>query len=353
MNNLQRSLIVPVCIILAFSLLLLSSISHNFFLLQLIWIALGIGAFSILVFFDWRPFVNYSWMIYGVYGSSIALLVLTYLTAPVIRGTRAWLVLGPLQFQTSEFAKVSLVFLFASFFAIRHTSIANIRTIIISGALTLIPAGLVMLQPDLGSALVIGALWFGFLIISGLPLRHIAVFLLLLVVLGVFAWYNLLEPYHKERIIGLFNPESDPLGINWSVSQAKIAIGSAGLWGKGYGQGTQVQLGFLPEAQADFIFAALIEEWGLLGGLIFIFVFIYFIFIVLKIGVRSNTNFERFIALGAATIFSLHFIINIGSTVGLLPVVGLPISFMSYGGSHLVSSFFLLGIVYSIAGRIS
>lgn len=353
MTNLQRSLVIPVGILLTLSLLTLSSISRDFFLLQAVWIVLGIGVFLIFKFFDWRPFINYSWIIYGIYGLSIALLIVTYLVAPVTRGNRAWLDLGPLRFQPAEFAKVALVLLLASFFSISHISIARLRTIFFSGVLTLIPMGLVMLEPDLGSGMVFGLLWFSFLLISGLPIRHIAVFLLLAIILGAFSWQYLLLPYQKERIIGLFNPEYDPLGINWNVTQAKIAIGSAGLLGRGYSQGTQVQLGFLPESQSDFIFAAFIEEWGLLGGFIFLLIFTYLIFIILKIGVRSNNNFERFIVLGAATIFCVHFIINIGSTTGLLPVVGVPLSFMSYGGSHIISSFLLLGMVYSIAGRVS
>lgn len=353
MTSLQRSLLITAALLLTLSLLTLSSISEEFFIYQLVWIIVGISLVLILHFFDWRPFVNNSWIIYGIYWASIVLLIITYFTAPVIRGIRAWLVLGPLQFQTAELAKVALVLFLASFFALRHMSIASARTIFFSGVLALIPIGFVILQPDLGSALVLGALWFSFLLMSGLPLRYIGFFLLLAVILGAVGWYSVLEPYHKERIVGLFNPESDPLGVNWSVTQAKIAIGSAGFFGKGYGQGTQVQLGFLPEAHSDFIFAAFTEEWGLLGGIVFLLLFVYFIFMILKIGMRSNTNFERFIALGTATIFTLHFLINIGSTLGLLPVIGIPISFMSYGGSHLISGFFLLGMVYSIAGRLS
>ena len=353
MTSLQRSLLVPIGLLLALGLLVLSSISRDFFMLQLIWIVLGVGILFFFHRFDWRSLVNYDWFIYGVYGAAVVLLVATYFAAPVIRGNRAWLVLGPVQFQTAELAKVALVLLLASFFAMHHVRIARLSTIFTSGTLTLIPMGLILLQPDLGSAMVLGALWFGFLLMSGLPVRYLAVFLLVAIAVGVLSWYNFLQPYHKERIIGLFNPEVDPLGVNWSITQSKIAIGSAGLWGKGYGQGTQIQLGFLPEPHSDFIFAALIEEWGLAGGTALLLIFVYLIFIILKIGVRADTNLERFIALGAATVFSIHFFINIGSTIGVLPVVGLPLSFVSYGGSHMVASFMLSGMLYSIAGRIT
>lgn len=351
MNSLQRSLIIPVGILLGISLLILSSISRDFFLQQLAWIVVGAGVFLALKYFDWRPFIDYGWTIYSIYSASVFLLALTYLLAPITRGHRAWFVLGPFRFQPSEFAKVALVLLLAHFFAKKHMSIARVRTIFISGALTLIPMGLVIFQPDLGSGIIFGLLWLSFLLLSGLPMRYLIVFLILLSCLSIFSWYNLLLPYQKDRIIGLINPDRDLLGVNWNVNQAKIAIGSAGFWGKGYGQGTQAQLGFLPEAHSDFIFSALIEEWGLASGIVYFLIFTYFIFIILKIGVQSSNNFERFVALGGATIFCVHFVINIGSATGILPVVGIPLSFVSYGGSNLISSFFLLGMIYSIAGR--
>ncbi len=353
MNSLQRSLLIPVCLIIGLSIIALSSISKDYLFLQITWIALGTCVFLFVAYFDWRPFVNQGLGIYIIYFSSIALLFLTYLIAPVIRGQRAWLIIGPLRFQPSEFAKVTLVLLLAYFFASSHTSIARFRTIFISGILTLIPMLLVVLEPDLGSGIVFGILWFSFLLMSGLPSRYVIFFIVSAFVFSIFSWYFLLQTYQKDRIAVFLNPERDPLGVNWNVNQAKFAIGSAGFWGKGYGQGTQVQLGFLPEAHSDFIFPALIEEWGLISGFIFLLIFTYFIFITLKIGVQSSTNFERFVVLGSATIFCVHFVINIGSATGLFPVVGLPLSFMSYGGSNLVSSFFLLGLLYSIAGRIS
>ncbi|MDP1688885.1 MAG: FtsW/RodA/SpoVE family cell cycle protein [bacterium] len=352
MNNLQRSLFISVSIMIGLSLLVLSSISRDFFLLQLAWLVVGVVIFFGFRYLDLRPFINYSWAIYGIYAFSIALLIVTYFVAPFTRGQRAWLIFGPFRFQPSEFAKVALVFLLAYFFATSHIRIARMRTIFISGVLTMIPMGLVMLQPDLGSGIVFGLLWLSFLLLSGLPLRYLMSFLIFAIVLGIFGWYNLLAPYQKDRIIALVNPDRDLLGVNWNVNQSKIAIGSAGFWGKGYGQGTQSQLGFLPEAHSDFIFAALIEEWGLIVGIIYLLDFTYFIFITLKIGVQSSTNFERFVVLGAATIFCVHFAINIGSAIGLLPVIGLPLAFMSYGGSNLVSSFFLFGMIYGIAGKV-
>ena len=161
-------------------------------------------------------------------------------------------------------------------------------------------------------------------------------------------WQYVLEGYQKERITGLFFPERDQLGINYNVTQSKIAIGSAGIFGKGYGRGTQVQLGFLPEASTDFVLAALIEEWGLVGGFFIIGAFLALIFQILKIGQFARTNFEKFICLGTAIMLIIHIIINSGSVTGLMPVIGVPFPLLSYGGSHLLTVFFLLAIIHSI-----
>ncbi|MBI2035769.1 MAG: rod shape-determining protein RodA [Candidatus Liptonbacteria bacterium] len=353
MTSLQRSLLIPALLLLFLSLVTLSSVPGNFFMGQVAWIILGIGVIVFFHYFDTRPYAAYPWFVYGIYCISVALLIATYFFAPTIRGSRAWLVLGPLQFQTSEFAKAGLIIILAYFFSKYHAKIASVRTILLSAVLMIIPAGLVILEPDLGSAIILASIWLGFLLISGLKIKHLALFILIAAFFGFLAWNNFLADYQKNRIMGLFNPELDPLGVNFSVIQSKIAIGSAGFFGKGYGQGTQVQLGFLPESYSDFIFAAFIEEWGLAAALVFMLIFVYLILIILKIGLRTEDNFSKFVSLGTATVFGLHFAINIGSTIGLLPVIGVPLTFFSYGGSNLITSFFLLGLAYGIAGRIS
>ena len=161
-------------------------------------------------------------------------------------------------------------------------------------------------------------------------------------------WYSVLQPYQKERIGGFFFPERDPLGINYNVIQSKIAIGSAGWFGKGFGQGSQAQLGFLPEAETDFIFSATTEEWGLLMGMALTLVFVLIIFRIIKTGFGADNNFSRFICLGVVALLSIQFIFNIGSNLGLTPVVGVTFPFVSYGGSSLLTNFIMLGIIQSI-----
>ena len=326
-------------------LLSLASTAHKLFWLQLLWGAIGFGLIIFLGNFDWRPFINYKWFVGGIYAVSILLLLVTYLVAPSVRGTRAWLPIGPLQFQTSELAKFSLILILSVFFAKRHIGIAYFKNIALSFLYFLVPAGLIILQPDMGTAIVLFGIWFGYLLVSGMRWKHIFFAMIFLIIILVFMWFNVLKDYQKERIIGLFNPEHDPLGINYSVIQAKIAVGSGGLWGKGFGQGTQSQLGFLPEAQTDFIFAAFIEEWGIFGGGAILLAFALMLFQIMRIGIQADNNFSKLLCLGTSIMFLLHFIFNVGSNLGLVPVVGVPFPFLSYGGSNLLVSALLIGMM--------
>jgi len=346
----MRSILIPLAIISGFSLLIISSISRHLFWLQTAWIGIGIVFILISFFLDWRSILNYRWFIWGFYAASVVVLIFTYLTAPVIRNTRSWFVLGPLQFQPVELVKIALILVYASYFSKRHLAIARMKYILISFILFLIPACLTLLQPDLGSATVLFGIWIGFLLISGLPKKRILAGFLLLAVLGTLGWFFFLKGYQKARIIGVFNPERDTLGTNYSASQSKIAIGSAGLLGKGYGQGTQTQLGFLTEPATDFVFAALVEEWGVLAGLLLIGTFLFLLFKILNVGF-ARENFEKFLCSGATIVFGLQFLINVGTALAIVPVIGLPFPFLSYGGSSLLTNFFLLSIITSIAHR--
>lgn len=350
----QDWLLNAAVIFLAFaSLVSLSSINMELFWQQLIWFVVGFGVIFLFASIDWRPLANYRWLIFVIYTFSILLLVATYFLAPSIRGTRSWLVLGPVQLQTSEFAKLALIVLLAAFFAKKHVGIARLGVLLKSFLYFSVPAALVVLQPDLGSTLIIFAIWVGFLLISGIKWRHLLIGFLILAILAGVGWSTFLKDYQKKRIVAFLNPSSDPLGVNYSVIQSKIAIGSGGFIGKGYNQGTQVQLGFLPAAGTDFIFAAFVEEWGLLGGLLIIGAFIFLLFRILKIGFNCQNNFEKLICLGTAVMFLAQFMINMGSTMGLLPVIGVTFPFFSYGGSSILINAMLIGIIQSAVLRSS
>lgn len=345
--------LIPVLILLGAGLITISSISAKLFALQSIWAVLGLVVFFILSRIDMRVLFNYNWFVWGVYLLAVILLVFVYLEAPLIRNTRSWIVVGPFNFQPVEFAKIALMLVYANYFSRRHLSIAHIRNVAISFLIFSVPALLTLMQPDLGSTTVLFAIWFGFLLASGLPLKRIVVSFLIFALLGVLAWSYFLKDYQKARILGFLYPEKDPLGVNYSVIQSKIAIGSAGLWGKGYGQGSQVQLGFLTEPATDFILAAFIEEWGIIAGLFLIVVFAFLIFEIFKTAFKADMNLEKFICVGAILIFSVQFFLNAGSTTGLLPVVGVTFPFFSYGGSSLLTSLVILAIVNSIAKRLA
>lgn len=335
----------------AASLVMLASISQNFFWPQLLWYILAFGCIVFFSLIDWRPLLNYHWVILGIFSVSVLLLLITLIVAPSIRGARSWLVVGPLRVQTAELAKFALIIILAAFFAKRHMAIAYVKNILFSFLYFFAPAALVLLQPDLGSVLVIFVVWFGFLLISGIRWRHLFAGLIIGAIALSVGWNYFLQDYQKERIAALFNPDYDPLGINYGVIQSKIAIGSAGFWGKGLGQGTQVQLGFLPEAQGDFIFAALIEEWGLLGGFLVLAALGLVIARIINAGMFCDNNFSKLLCLGTAVMLLAQMVFNVGSAIGLLPVVGLSFPFLSYGGSNLIVNAMLVGIIQSIISR--
>lgn len=334
-------------------LLVSVSISRALFWQQIIWLAIGIITAVIISLIDWRPLITYRWLILLVYLLSVGLLAIVSFIAPPIRHVRSWLVLGPVQFQVSEFAKVALIILLAYFFSRRHVGIAHFKNLIPSFIYLAVPAFFILRQPDLGSAMILFCIWAGFLLVSGIPWRHLLVGVGVLIIGGVLAWSSFLRPYQKERIVAFLNPAYDPLGVNYGVIQSKIAIGSAGFFGKGFEQGTQLQLGFLPEAQADFVVAAFIEEWGLSGGLLVVAAFGFLLLRIIRIGFYSQNNFFRLLCLGTAVMFLAQFIFNIGSALGLLPVVGVTFPFLSYGGSSLLMNMVLIGIIESVAARTS
>ena len=345
------SLFLPVGILIAAGLVILSALSTHFFVLQLVWVLIGVGVIVFFTFVDARAIFNSRWVVWMLYGGSLLLLVAAYLVGPVIRNTKSWLVIGPVSIQPVEFLKIALIFLFANYFARRHLAVARWENIFTSFVFFVVPAAIAVRLPDLGSAVIFFAIWFGFLLLSGLPWRRIIAAVIIFALAGAFVWTYVFKDYHRARIIGFLDPNANALGINYSVTQSKIAIGSAGLWGKGYGQGSETQLGFLSEPTEDFIFAALIEEWGIVGGIVVVVAFLALIYQILRVGALADENFEKFICLGAAVMFGMQFFLNTGSATGVLPVVGVTFPFLSYGGSSMLANMSLLAIINSIRKR--
>lgn len=356
-NHLDAMSLVAVGIMILFGFLAIYSIAlsqeeTDLFFVKKQAIALFIGLFFswILVRSNYRFLKGYNIVLYIV---SLVLLLAVLIFGETIRGTRGWFVFGTISFQPVEFVKIGLIVFFADFFSGRVEQGIHLRDLLVSMGLLFIPLFLVFLQPDTGSALVIFFVWFSFLLFTGLSKRSLFFLAVLFCFVGIFAWYGLLAPYQKERIMTVFHPTEDPLGQGYNVSQALIAIGSGGWFGRGLGFGSQSQLQFLPESQTDFIFAVLAEEFGFFGVSILFLSFFFFFFQIGKTIFSLKDLFTQYLLFGIVSLFFVQFVVNIGMNLGLLPVTGIPLPFVSYGGSSLVASLLLLGIIQSIFRHIS
>ena len=314
---------------------------------QLIFGILGIILMFSLSFYNWRVMKDSPYLILTLYFIGLLALVGLYFFAPEIRGVKKWYQLGPISVDPAEFLKIVLIMLFAKYFSTKHIEMYRIRHIALSGIYVALPALLLFFQPDLGTVLILMGLWVGILLISGIKLRHFLILALLGVIMFVFAWSFLMQDYQKARVISFFEPK-DPLGSAWSATQAKIAIGSGGVLGKGFGSGSQTQLGFLPEPQTDFVFAAIAEEFGLVGVAVLLFLFSILLWRIIKIALAATSNFPRLFASGFAILLIFKVFINIGMNIGILPIIGIPLPLVSYGGSSLIATFIGLGILQSL-----
>lgn len=315
-----------------------------FFDRQLIWTAVGLAAFFIFSQIDWR-FLRRSGVLMTLFiFSCLALLALQFFGS-TLKGAQSWFAFGVATIQPVDFIKLVLILILAKYFSRRHIEIAHFRHILVSGVYALGPFVLVFLQPDFGSAIIIFLLWLGLVMCAGISKQH----LLLVGLVGVWSflllWFFVFAPYQRQRIITFVNPLTDIQGAGYSSFQSTVAIGSGLAWGKGVGYGTQSRLRFLPEYQTDFIFAAFAEEWGLFGVLLLFLLFSLVIWRILATAKRGETNFETLFGIGLVVWLVSHFGIGVGMNLGILPVTGLPIPFMSYGGSHLLAEFIGLGLL--------
>ena len=314
---------------------------------QAIFFSIGLAAMLFLSFFDWRIFQGNSYLILILYLICLAGLVGLFFFAPEIRGVKSWYKVGPISIDPIEFTKIILIIILAKYFSTRHVEMYQIRHILLSGLYILLPAVLIFLQPDLGSVLILVALWIGILIISGIKVRHFLILLLCGLLILILSWGCLLRDYQKERILSFAFPV-DPLGASWSQNQAKIAIGSGGLLGQGIGSGSQTQYGFLPEPHTDFIFAAIAEEMGLIGVSALLFLFVILIWRIFRIALSCRSNFPRFFATGLSIILMFQIFIHVGMNLGILPIIGISLPLVSYGGSSLIATLAGLGILQNI-----
>jgi len=315
---------------------------------QLLWLCIAFGVSIALSTFDLR-FIRRTSIVMALYIIALALLAFLLVFAHPVLGARAWFSLGPISFQPADLAKLALIALLAKYLSRRHVEIGDFRHIIVSGAYASVFIVLILIEPDMGNAIIFGTIWLGMLLVSGISKKHLAVLGLIGIALASMLWFEGLKPYQRERIISFVNPASDVHGAGYNAYQAKIALGSGELFGKGIGYGTQSKLRFLPEYQTDFIFAAFAEEWGFIGVLLLLALYALLFARLIEIARASATNFDAFFTLGVLILLAAHLAIHVGINLGLLPVTGTTIPFMSSGGSHLVLEFAALGIVASLA----
>lgn len=311
---------------------------------QLIWVGVSLVAFFTLSFFDFR-FLKRTSVLVTIYLFFLALLASLFVFGSTVKGATSWFDLGSFSFQPVDFMKIVLILMLAKYFSRRHVEIKNAKHVFISALYAFIPFFLVFLQPDFGSGIIIFLIWFGMTLLSGISKKHLFIIGGAGIALFFILWNFVFAPYQKARIETFLDPLSDVQGVGYNAYQSTIAVGSGELWGKGVGYGTQSRLQFLPEYETDFIFAAFSEEWGFVGSMTILVLYGLVIWRIVRLAMFGATNFETLFGSGVAIMITAHAVINIGMNIGLMPVTGITLPFMSYGGSHLLTLFVALGIM--------
>ncbi len=322
----------------------------DFYLRQILWLVISLFALFAIVFFDYKWLQRFSYPLYGI---GLFLLVAVLIAGRSSMGARRWLSIGFFSFQPSEFFRLLFIMGFSSYLTtISHpTEKMSVKSILI---FALLPLALLVKQPDLGSAILLSSLFVVLSVSKGVSKKIISVVLIIGLVsvpfLGHIFWEGL-KDYQKNRLVAFLDPEVDPAGIGYHINQSKISVGSGGVVGKGYLRGTQGPLRFLPEKHTDFIFSVFAEEWGFLGSLTLLGIYLMLFLRGLDTAFRAKDDFGRLMAIGITAMFFVYFCVNIGMTLGMMPVVGVPLPFVSYGGTALLSNFIAAGILISIRTR--
>ncbi len=317
------------------------------YLKQAIWIGVGALAFLAVSRIDYHKLARWSFLLYGF---ALLLLVVVLFGGKTSHGAQRWIALGPLAFQPAEFVKIPLLLVLAVYYATQNRRGWWYRVIV--PALITVPGFfLILKQPDLGSSLSFLSIYVTLLLVVGVKSKAFGVVLLSALMLFPFAWSELwgsLHDYQKERILSFVNPDYDPAGRGYQGMQSRIAVGSGQLIGKGFHSGTQTQFKFLPEGHTDFIFAVLAEEWGFLGGVLFISLFLALLLMGLEIAAKAKDSLGALLAIGFVGMLTFNMVVNVGMTIGLAPIVGIPLPLLSYGGSATIMTMAGLGLLFGV-----
>jgi len=350
-KTVDRALLSITIFLLLIGIALVYSASHgiksglsNLANKQILWVAISIPFF---IFFSTLDYRNLRKASYPLYFFSLLTLLLVLLIGRARAGSSRWLTVGNFFLQPSEFSKLIFILVAARYFTDIKEKIARLPFLIFYLVIAAIPLLLILKQPNLGTALVLFSISLGMLWVAGIKKSHLTFLVILGILSSPILWLSL-KDYQKTRFLVLFNPNADPLGSGYNILQSKIAIGSGGLIGKGFLRGTQTRLAFLPEYHTDFIFCVLAEEWGFIGAGILLFLYYLLLKNIIRIGSSTAEPFARLVTAGITVMFASHIFINLGMTLGTLPVVGIPLPFLSYGGSSLLAFLISIAILLNI-----
>ncbi|MBN2687838.1 MAG: rod shape-determining protein RodA [Deltaproteobacteria bacterium] len=353
--NVDWVLLALVVTIIGIGLVNLYSTGYNIhtatkplYMKQFTWALTGLALMIIAASVDYHFFIRYGYVIYGL---SLLLLVWVTVQGHIAHGSQRWIYLGGFSIQPSELVKLTVIIALTKYIAEnKFGDKYHIHNLAVPFAVVALPCSLIALQPDLGTALFIVILFFSLILFVGVNRKAVMIFAAGGMVVAPLLWF-FLKDYQRERILTFLNPERDPLGAGYHIIQSIIAIGSGGLWGKGFLKGTQSQLKFLPEQQTDFVFSVFAEEWGFVGALVVLFLFFSLVLWGIKIARNSRDLSGTILALGVTVSIFWSVLINIGMVLGILPVVGIPLPFMSYGGSSMVVLLIGVGLLLNVSMR--
>ncbi len=323
--------------------------THNLFVKQIMWLSAGFAVMFCSLFLDYQRLkVASTW----IYVAALLLLIAVLIVGKEVNGSKRWLVIAGFQFQPSELMKVVIVVQLATYFSSQDvTSYPGLKKLALPSVFVAAPVLLVLAEPDLGTAICMMAIAGTIIFFMGVRWKYIVSIVLAIIPFLWPIWENVLKPYQKRRILILFRPDLDPLGAGYHIRQSKIAIGSGMLWGKGFLKGTQNKLHFLPEKHTDFIFSVWAEEWGFVGCFVLLILFALLVVLALRVARRSKDRYGSLLVVGMTGLILWQVLINIGMVIGLLPVVGITLPFVSYGGSSLISLCFAIGMIESVSMR--
>lgn len=331
-------------------------VGQDVFYDQLFCAVFGLGIMLFLSHFDYRKFLDFA---YVIYAASVFFLVLVFFVGTHALGATRWFSIGGFSFQPSELSKLAVILFLGKYLSEQRPKLSfdlssSLRTawesFLFPMAIVGISALLIFKQPDLGTAILVFGIFLVMVYVSGVSHKIYLAFIGMMVALMPFAWH-LLKPYQRNRLTVFLNPNHDPTGAGYNITQSKIAVGSGQLFGKGWLAGTQSQLNFLPERHTDFIFSVIGEEWGLMGSLFLVYCYLAIIYCGFMIAIHNKDRFGQLVAVGVVSILAMQVVINIGMNIGLCPVVGIPLPLVSYGRTSFVVFSIMLGFLLNLSSR--